>query len=598
MRTLLINMPFASAAMPSIAVGTLQSSLWRDGLHCDSAYLNVQFASVIGLRNYGLIAEASPTSSMIGEWIFGAELGADRTGAYERDIIRGRYRASFSAPAREAIAIALAAVPEFLAAAAQRVVDGNYDVVGFTSSFHQHVASLSLARLLKQRQPSIRTVFGGANCEGAMGAATVRLFPFVDYVCLGEGERSFPDLIRALSAGNEPPELGNIVSRRRLEVEPMPRAGSSRASLDELPVPDYDEYFAEVARQRLRIPATVPIEMSRGCWWGAKHHCTFCGLNGAAMQYASKSPGRVLSEIECLASRYGGNFFVVDNIFDLEYLASVFPSLARREPRCRFFFETKANLRKDQLRVLAAAGVARLQPGIESLSTHVLRLMRKGTSMLQNVQLLKWCRELRVGVAWNLLAGFPGERDVDYKATLDILPLLTHLEPPVAVGAVRVDRFSPFFTSPSAFGISHLRATSAYRYVYPFAEDDLSEVAYYFDCEYTEALASEKYAERLTAAVREWRQHEGRARLTHRLEGDDLVVCDSRGHAERIVRLEGVSAWAVLACDAIRSTTSLEAELGDLGGRAADIGHAVAELVRMGIMMNEADRYLALSVPE
>ena len=48
------------------------------------------------------------------------------------------------------------------------------------------------------------------------------------------------------------------------------------------------------------------------------------------------------------------------------------------------------------------------------LSTHVLKLMRKGTSMLQNLRLLKWCRYYGIEVAWNLIWGFPGETEEDY----------------------------------------------------------------------------------------------------------------------------------------------------------------------------------------
>jgi len=56
------------------------------------------------------------------------------------------------------------------------------------------------------------------------------------------------------------------------------------------------------------------------------------------------------------------------------------------------FYEVKANLTRVQVSALRAAGVTRIQPGIESLSDHVLKLIGKGTCGLRNVQLLKWCR--------------------------------------------------------------------------------------------------------------------------------------------------------------------------------------------------------------
>ncbi len=42
----------------------------------------------------------------------------------------------------------------------------------------------------------------------------------------------------------------------------------------------------------------VPYETSRGCWWGQKKHCTFCGLNPLGMNYRAKSPERAVEIID------------------------------------------------------------------------------------------------------------------------------------------------------------------------------------------------------------------------------------------------------------------------------------------------------------
>ena len=39
---------------------------------------------------------------------------------------------------------------------------------------------------------------------------------------------------------------------------------------------------------------TLLIETSRGCWWGERNHCTFCGLNGSSMSFDEMAPGRAL----------------------------------------------------------------------------------------------------------------------------------------------------------------------------------------------------------------------------------------------------------------------------------------------------------------
>src|SRR5262249_12991438 len=71
------------------------------------------------------------------------------------------------------------------------------------------------------------------------------------------------------------------------------------------------------------------------------------------------------------------------------------------------------NLCREQVRLAREAGIQQIQPGIESLSSNVLRLMRKDVSAMQNIQLLRWCAEYEVEPSWNLIAGFPGEDPAD-----------------------------------------------------------------------------------------------------------------------------------------------------------------------------------------
>jgi hypothetical protein len=54
--------------------------------------------------------------------------------------------------------------------------------------------------------------------------------------------------------------------------------------------------------------------------------------------------------------------------------------------------------------------------------------MRKGVTAIQNIQLLKLGRENKTVVAWNILYGFPGEKEEHYEETLQTIPLITHLE--------------------------------------------------------------------------------------------------------------------------------------------------------------------------
>ena len=128
-----------------------------------------------------------------------------------------------------------------------------------------------------------------------------------------------------------------------------------------LPTPDYDDYFDALRASTLSnlIRPGLLAESSRGCWWGEKSHCTFCGLNGTGMKYRSKSPERVLTELAELSRRYGvSGIQFVDNILDMSYFRHVLPRLAAAGGRYALFYETKANLKREQVELLADAGRA------------------------------------------------------------------------------------------------------------------------------------------------------------------------------------------------------------------------------------------------
>jgi len=433
----------------------------------------------------------------------------------------------------------------------------DYAVVGFTSTFEQNLASLALAKRLKAAHPHIAIVFGGANWEGDMGEELHRQFGFVDYVCPGEADESFPALVALLRAGavqgaTLPP---GIIYREKGRCVSTGRSAPVR-NMDALPVPDFADYFRDWSESSASLE-TLPmvlVETSRGCWWGDKSHCTFCGLNGATLAYRSKSAAKALEEMQYLSDRWQTDRIeVVDNILDMRYFSDLLPALAADGRPWEIFYEVKANLSRAQVVALKAAGVTRIQPGIESLNDHVLKLMRKGTCGLRNVQLLKWCREQGVRVDWNILYGFPGETREDYEKMLAVLPAIEFLDPPVACGPIRMDRFSPYFEKPEEFGMTNVRPMAPYKFLYPFPHASLMRIAYHFDFDYC-AGSPAGFADGVIRFAEAWRQKDERGLLCSVRRPDGSVVLrDTRPDAAiREVELSGIEAVAYEFCDEFR----------------------------------------------
>ena len=592
---LLVSMPWEDLEYPSIQLGLLAATLQRAGIPVATASRKLDFLEhcrravpELTVSAYRGVVEWSPDVSL-GDWVFGSS-GPDE--AY-LELLREAHVPD------EVVACALRfreQVPAFLEQAAEEIVREAPAIIGFTTAFNQTLASLALATELRARLgEDVRILFGGANCEGPMGAALHRAYPVIDVVVRGEGEKVLPEVARAILAGEAirpRPGLCYREDGRQIVVDEAP----GDVALDEVPLPLYDEYFERLARtglaEELLPQVTLFYESARGCWWGEKSHCSFCGISDLAMPFRSKSPDRVVSELVTLAERHGTNeFLFVDYILSRAYFEDVLPRL--RDAGCdfRLFCETKANLRRDEVTLLRDAGFTKIQAGVESLSTPVLKLMRKGVTGLQNLRLLKWCAEHDVRLYWNLLYGIPGEPPAVYAWMADLVPSLMHLEPPRIV-PLQLDRFSPYFEHPAEHGIVPLGPRRDIRFVFPRNEVDdetLDEIAYSFEFAYADGRDPESYTADLLRAIRAWRAY-GRdaiGTLRYREDEGSLVITDRRpGLDPAEYRLGEEEARIYLACEDGAAPESLGPE-----ARAF-----LDELVASRLVCKIDGRYLALAL--
>jgi ribosomal peptide maturation radical SAM protein 1 len=611
-RVALVSMPFGmDAATPSIQLGLLRAIAEEAGFATDTYHLYLDLAARITPEVYSNVS--LHRGHMTGEWLFTVAAFGTRAQEPDEEYFRAfpgavewfkksGKDASYLSSLRHLI------VPQYIADCLAMVDWADYQVVGFSSSFQQQVASLALARRIKEVYPSVKIVFGGANMEGEMGPEHVRAFPFIDYAVVGEGDIVFPALLRCLADGQDPGALESVASRGPLGVRYSGQAAPIH-DLDALPAPNYDEYFERARRLGLlkpsQVPASLPFESSRGCWWGAKHHCTFCGLNRQVMGYRAKSPERVFVELAELARRYRVHrFSAVDNILDMKYIKEVFASFEESKTDYEFFYEVKTNLTREQLRTLSRGGVRSLQPGIESLSSHVLQLMRKGATMLQNVRTLKWCRYYGITVNWNLIYGFPGETENDYRRELEVLHRLGHLQPPSGCFPIWLERFAPYFSDRASFPVRDVRPERSYRYVYP-PHVDLEKIAYFFDYSMGETTAEEVHRPTQELVAQWWQQWDSdqRARLVYRRLPDAVLIDDHRGLGQgRLHSCPEPWATAYEFCgETMRTARQVAAQLhsGPAGLALSEtlVTAGLEHLCAQGLMLGEDGQYLSLALP-
>lgn len=605
----LVNMPFAGANRPSIQCGLLKAVLIRAGHRVDVHYLNVELAAELGDAAYAQLADLR-SDHLLGEWLFSvAAFGPrpDEAAYLAAHPGLGDECEQLGRSFEDLCQLRNELLPAVVERWATKIDWGAYAVVGFTSTFEQNVASLALARRIKELHPGIVTVFGGANYDGEMGPEYVRAFDWIDYAVVGEGDEALPALVARVARAESAAGLPGVAARVNGGVVENGGAPLVR-ELDSLPDPDYDEFFAALSRlgrERVlgdALPLLV-FESARGCWWGEKHHCTFCGLNALGMAYRSKSPERIHEELRRLSGRYQiANFEAVDNILDMRYLERLCSVLIEQRYDYRIFYEVKANLKREQLRTLARAGVGIIQPGIESLSSHVLKLMRKGSTKLINVRVLKWAHYYGIKVAWNLLTGFPGETHEDYDEQAKLMPLLFHLPPPSGGGPIWLERFSPYFTDDS-FPVGDVAPWAAYDFVYPKDSVDARKIAYFFSYTMEDTVPREAL-DAVHRSMQEWQDSwKGgrRPQLVYQRTPDWIQIIDQRRREDPHAHsFPGFEAAVYEACgDTYHTPARVATMLGQNGdGVSVDrVEQALGRFTELGLMIEEDAQYLSLALP-
>ncbi|MBU4131468.1 MAG: RiPP maturation radical SAM C-methyltransferase [Proteobacteria bacterium] len=573
-------MPHADVWRPSAALGILHAILNRDGIKVSSLHGNIVFADQIGIEHYNMIRAIKP-SNLFADWIFSKAAFPEFQPECEpylhgvwrnsRHAIMGSSKAhkrmtedSFKQCAHQLRSEASRFIHDFC----QRILTLEPRIVGCTTTHQQQVASLALLRNLADQDLDIITILGGFNCTAEMGESLHKSLPYIDYVVTGEADDLITPLTHLiLEAGRDaaPASLpeGVIAPYHREKGYPdrinAALPGISKTWKDN-PVPFYDSYFEELGASSLqdKMDLVLPIQTSRGCWWGHKNQCSFCGFNGCAMQFRSKPGQKVFDEIESLKQRYGiSQFAAVDNIMDMRYFKTLVPKLREAGSQCSIWFSTIANLSKAQVKKLCDSGIGPVNPGIESLSTPMLKLMNKASSAWQNIRLLKWCKRYSLPIIWNLLYDIPEDRDEWYHDMADLIPLLRHLTPPVSCHPIMFVRFSSYLRDTHRRRLN-LKPHSSYQFVLPFPEDDLEDLVYYFHPRIGLSLENfplnREGVRRTRTAIANWQKvssNDPPPHLSMTAIGDRLLIKDGRRSQMELTSFEisGIDARVCLACD-------------------------------------------------
>ncbi len=599
-RVALVVPPWHSVVMDSMGPVVLKNYLEAHGVGTDIHYLNLSLARRVGLESYHDAAYTMAGEALFAPFLPGGSAGKRTVAVPEA------YRWVESAPdfARTCRRMA-EQIPTYLDDCLRDVDWGRYGVIGFTVWSTYTVPALVLSSRIKGKFPQARVVFGGPGVASPVGPRLLREFPWLDAVVQGDGEEP---LLEWVSRPSAPRPVAGVWERVGGKIFPPP-APARPVGLKELPAALLrDDYVKGLKKSGLGafVDPIFQLEGGRGCWYGQHTQCAFCGIDRDAIAYRRRSADSVWKEMRGLMRKYGvRKFRFTDNNISPAHIVQLLPRLRGLKDRPQVFWCMKVTKQKEHIRSMASAGVRFVQIGIENMSRRILDMMQKGTTPLDNAQVLKWCRESGPVALWNFLYGVPGELPEDYRESLRWLGRLSHCQPPT-VHPIRLERFSPFFERARRYRLRRLRPDPIYRVLYP-GRSDREGLAFFFDADFPGKSERDRRSAPLRRFCEAWRRcfpTKVFCRVERRPGGlrirDQRLWPTAKGPRlkRKTHRLDGWKADLYSFCDGARSFVELRRWAEARGVPQKQLSAALADMKKREIIVDEEGRWLALAVDE
>jgi radical SAM superfamily enzyme YgiQ (UPF0313 family) len=398
--------------------------------------------------------------------------------------------ASFD-PLRDALEGEATLVDELLDQIAEELLETHRpQLVGLTAPFPGNVyGALRIARAIKRKDPSVRIALGGGYVNTELRELSeVRLFDYVDYVTLDDGERPVLALIEHLMAaarGEAATPLfrtfvregsghgARVVLRSDAAMHDVPLRDAGTPTYEGLPLDRYLSLF-EMLNPMHRLWSDGrwnKLTIAHGCYW---KKCTFCDVTlDYIARYDPASADVLVDRIEAMIAETGQTgFHFVDEAAPPSGLRALAERLIARQVATTWW----GNIRFEKaftpelVQLLAASGCVAVSGGLEVASDRLLALINKGVTIAQVARVTRAFTEAGVMVHAYLMYGFPTET---VQETVDSLELVRQLFAEGCVQSAFWHRFaatvhSPIGKQPELFGIRLHPLPAA-----PFAKNDV-----------------------------------------------------------------------------------------------------------------------------
>ncbi len=307
-------------------------------------------------------------------------------------------------------------------ACAKHVMQFRPDLAAFSVQCTTYPPAVRIAEELKKLNPVLKIVFGGHNAS-CVDELTLLKFPFIDAIVRGEGEMTFPQLVRAFEGQVPLGSIDGITFRMSDQVVRNPDRELIE-KLDSLPASDYT-FVAPLHEYRdvCGIGRSVAIlEVGRGC----PHRCVYCSQSIMwKRKVRTFSTDRIIGEMKNLAENFGAQCFLLafDQFtakrgFAEQFCCGLIDAGLNHLPwYCISRLDT---VDKDLLNLMRKAGCETMCYGIDSGSKRTLAFIRKDIDCEVLFDRVRETTEAGIIPTLSFVIGFPGESRQDLEATLEL----------------------------------------------------------------------------------------------------------------------------------------------------------------------------------
>lgn len=248
----------------------------------------------------------------------------------------------------------------------------------------------------------------------------------VDYVLIGEGEKTLAELMDALD-GQAFPDLSGIRGLAFRDASGTVQRTPPREfmrELDALPFPAWDLVDLpryERAWRNAHGYFSMNLVTTRGC----PYHCNWCAKPIYGQRYNVRSPENVVAEMKLLKENYSPDHLeFADDIFGLKpgWIDRFADLVREQDAQIPFKCLLRADLvKEDTAAALKRAGCRTVWMGAESGSQKILDAMDKGTRVEQIYAATERLHRAGIQVGFFLQFGYRGEDWRDIEKTIQMV---------------------------------------------------------------------------------------------------------------------------------------------------------------------------------